>query len=106
MTNRVRFSLLLHWAFEMAAPVPPGGGGGSPAGGPAPAPPPPPDPIGLAGPVGPAGRLGPLGPPPAGAALFVQMVAAMKAPAAGLPVPGPGGPAPPLPRVKIFPSYF
>ena len=33
--NRVRFSLLLHWAFKMAAPVPPGGRGGSPAGGPA-----------------------------------------------------------------------
>ena len=92
MTNRVRFSLLLHWAFEMAAPVPPGGGEGSPAGGPAPTPPPSPDPIGLAGPVGPPG---PLGPSPAGAALLAQMVAAMEAAAAGLPVPGPGGPAPP-----------
>ena len=89
MTNRVRFSLLLHWAFKMAAPVPPGG---SPAGGPAPPPPPPPDPI------GPAGPPGLLGPPPAGAA--------MQAKAAGLPAPGPGGPAPPQPRVKIFPPIF
>ena len=34
------------------------------------------------------------------------MVAAMQAAAAGLPAPGPGGLAPPLPRVKIPPPIF
>ena len=80
ITNRVRFSLLLHWAFEMAAPVLPGGRGGSPAGGPVPLPPLPPtlpDPKGLAGP----------GPLPAGAALLAQMVTAMQAAAAGITSP-------------------
>ena len=51
---------MLHWAFEMAAPVPPGGRGGSPA-----------------------------GPLPAGAALLAQMVTAMQAAAAGITSPRP-----------------
>ena len=91
---------MLHWVFEIAAPVPPGGRGGSPGGGPAPPPPPPP------GPVGPAGPPGSPGPPPAGATLLVQMVAAMQAAAAGLPAPGPGGLTPAPPRVKIPPPIF
>ena len=90
----------MHWVFEMAAPIPPGGGAGGPGGGPVPPPPLPPP--GTPGPVGPAGPLGPPGPPPAGAA---QLVAAMQAAAAGLPAPGPG-PAPPQPRVKISPLTF
>ena len=73
----------------MAAPVPPGGRGGGPGGGPPP------------GPVGPVGPAGTPGPPPAGATLLAQMVAAMQATAAGLPAPGPGL-APPLPRVKFL----
>ena len=93
----------------MAAPFPPGGGARGPGGGPAaPPPPPPPPPPGLPGPVGPvglAGPLGPPGPPPAGAALLAQLVAAMQAAVAGLPVPSPG-PAPPPPRVKISPPIF
>ena len=92
-TNRVGFNLLLHWVFEMAAPITPPGGG---AGGGAVPPPPPPIP----GPVGPPGPLS------AGAALLAQMVAAMQAAAAGIPTPGPGGPAPPLPRVKLPPLIF
>ena len=79
ITNRARFSLLLHWAFNMAAPVLPGGRGGSPAGGTLP----PPDPMGPAGPAGPPGPL------PAGAALLAQMVAAMQATAAGITSPRP-----------------
>ena len=86
----------------MATPVPPGGGGGGPGGGPVPPPLPPPPP----GPPGPVGLAGPPGPPPTGAALLAQMVAAMQPAAAGLPVPGPGGLAPPLPRVKISPPIF
>ena len=81
----------------MAAPVPPRGRGGGPEGRltpPLSPPPPPPGPVGLAG------------PPPAGAALLAQMVAAMQAAMAGLPVPGPGGLAPPPPRVKISPPIF
>ena len=103
-TSRVRFNLLLHWVFEMATPVPPGGRGGSPGG--EPAAPPPPAPPGPVGPVGPAGSLGPPGPPTTGAALLVQMVAAMQAATAGLPAPGPGAPAPAPPRVKIPPLIF
>ena len=95
-TNRVRFNLLLHWVFKMAAPIPPPRGG---AGGGAVPPPPPPIP----GPVGPAG---PAGPPPAGATLLAQMVAAMQVAAAGIPTPGPRGPAPPPPRVKLSPPIF
>ena len=90
----------------MAAPVPPRGGGGGPGGGPAPPLPPPPPAPGPAGPVGLAGLLGPPGPPPAGAALLVQMVFAMQTAVAGLPAPGPGGLAPPPPRVKIPPPIF
>ena len=99
-TTRVGFNLLLHWVFEMAAPVQPGGGAGGPGGGPAPLPPP-----GLPGPVGPVGPAGPPGPPPAGAALLAQLVAAMQAAVAGLLAPGPG-PAPPPTRVKISPPIF
>ena len=77
----------------MAAPVPPGGGAG---GGPAP---PPPPPLELPGPVGAAG------PPPAGATLLAQLVAAMQAAVAGLPAPGPGLASPPS-RVKISPPIF
>ena len=101
-TNRVRFNLPLCWVFEMAAPVPPRGRGG-PGGGLAPQPPPPPPPPGPPGPVGPAD---PPGPPPTGATLLAQMLAAMQAAAAGLPAQGPGGPAPPLTRVKIPPPIF
>ena len=107
-TARVGFNPLLHWVFEMATPVPPGGGAGGPGGGPAPPPPPPPTPPGLPGPVGPvglAGPPGPPGPPPAGAALLAQLVAAMQAAVAGLLAPGPG-PAPPPPKVKISPPIF
>ena len=90
----------------MAAPVPPGGGAG---GGPAPPLPPPhsppPPPLGLPGPVGPVGPAGPPCPPPAGVTLLAQLVAAMQAPAVGLPAPGPG-PAPPPPRVKMSPLIF
>ena len=92
-TNRVGFNLLLHWVFEMAAPIPPPGGGAG--GGTVPPLPPIPGPVGPAGLVGPAG---PLGLPPAGATLLAQMVAAMQAAAAGIPTPGP---VPPLPRVKL-----
>ena len=88
----------------MAAPVPPGGGAGGPGGGLAPPPPLPPPP-GLPGPVGPVGLAGLPGPPPAGATLLAQLVAAMQAAAAGLPAPGPGL-APPPPRVKISPPIF
>ena len=105
-TTRVGFNVLLHWVFEMAAPVPPGGGAGGLGEGPAPPPPPPPlPPPGPPGPVGPVGLAGPPGPPPAGAALLAQLVAAMQAAAAGLPAPGPH-PAPPPPRVKISPPIF
>ena len=100
-TNRVGFNLLLHWVFEMAAPIPPPRGG---AGGGAVPPPPP-----ILGPVGPAGQVGPIGPPgppPAGAALLAQMVAAMQAAAAGIPAPSPGSPTPPQPRVKLPPPIF
>ena len=89
----------------MAAPVPPGGGAGGPAGGLAPPPPPPPPPPGPPGPVGPVGLAGPPCPPPAGATLLAQLVAAMQATVAGLPAPGPG-PAPPPSRVKISPPIF
>ena len=99
--TRVGFNPLLHWVFAMAVPVPPGGGAGGPRGGPPPPPPPLPPP-GLPGPAGPSG---PPGPPPAGAALLAQLVAAMQAAAAGLPVPGPG-PTPLPPRVKISPPIF
>ena len=112
-TNRVGFNLLLHWVFEMAAPIPPPGGGAGGAGGvgggavpPPPPLPPIPGPVGPAGLVGPAGPLGPPGPPPAGATLLAQMVAAMQVAAAGIPTPGPGGPAPPPPRVKLPPPIF
>ena len=47
----------------------------------------------------------PPGPPPDGADLLAQMVAAMQVAAAGLPGPGAGAP-PPLPRVKIPPCIF
>ena len=98
-TTRVGFNLLLHWVFEMAAPIPPPGGGAGRAGdGAIPPPPPPPPVLGPAGPaglVGPAGPPGPPGPPPAGAALLAQMVAAMQAAA-----------APPPPRVKLPPPIF
>ena len=105
-TTRVGLNPLLHWVFEMAAPVPPGGGAGGPGGGPAPPPPlPPPPPPGLPGSVGPVGPAGPPGPPPAGAALLAQLVAAMQATVAGLPAPGPG-PALPPPRVKISPPIY
>ena len=73
-TPRVKFNLLLHWVFEMVAPVPPPGGGGGP---PPPLPPPP-----IPGPVGPAG---PPGPQPTRAALLAQLVAAIQAAAAGIP---------------------
>ena len=90
----------------MAAPIPPpggrAGGAGGVGGGAVPPPPPPPIP----GPVGPAGLVGPAGPPPAGATLLAQMVAAMQAAAAGIPTPGPEGPALPLPRVKLPPPIF
>ena len=99
----------MHWVFEMAAPVPPGGGAGGLGGGPAPPPPPPPlPPPGLPGPVGPVGPAGPLGPPglpPTKAALLAQLVAAIQAAAARLLAPGPGS-APPPPRVKISPPIF
>ena len=63
-TTRVGFNLLLHWVFEMAAPVPLRGGARGPGGGPVPPPPPPPlPPPGPPGPVGPVGLAGPLGPP-------------------------------------------
>ena len=105
-TNRVGFNLLLHWVFEMAAPVLPEGGAGGPGGGPTPPLPPPPPPPRPPGLIEPVGLAGPQGPPPAGATLLAQMVAAIQAAAAGLPAPGPGGPAPPLPRVKISPHTF
>ena len=89
----------------MAAPVPPGGGAGGPGGGPVLPLPPPPPPLGLPGPVRPVGLAGLAGPPPAGAALLAQLVAAMQAAVAGLLAPGPG-PAPPPPRVKISPPNF
>ena len=58
-TTRVGFNLLLHWAFEIAAPVPPPRGGAGRAGGGAipqpPLPPPVPGPAGLVGPAGPPG---------------------------------------------------
>ena len=47
----------------------------------------------------------PQAPPPAGAALLAQLVAAMQTAAAGLLAPGPG-PALPPPRVKISPPIF
>ena len=53
----------------------------------------------------PSGTGKPPGPPPAGATLLAQLVAAMQAAVAGLPAPGPG-PAPPPPRVKISPPIF
>ena len=88
-TNRVGFNLLLHWVFEMAAPIPPprggAGGAGGVGGGAVPPPPPVPGPVGPTGLVGPAGPPGPPGPPPAGAALLAQMVAAMQVAAAGIP---------------------
>ena len=94
----------------MAAPIPPPAGGAGGAGGgavpPLPPPPPIPRPIGPVGLAGPAGPPGPPGPLPFGAALLAQMVAAMQAAAAGIPIPGPGGPAPPLPRVKLPPLIF
>ena len=96
-TSKVRFNLLLHWVFEMAAPVPPGGGAGGPGGGPAPPPLPPP--------LGPPEPIGPAGPPPTGATLLAQLVAAMQVAAAGLLAPGPGL-APLTPRVKISPHIF
>ena len=96
LTPRVEFDLLLHWVFEMAAPVPPTGGGAGGGGGPPPPLLPPPVP-------GPAGPPGPL---PAGAALLAQLVAAIQAAATGIPTPGPGGPAPPPPRVKLPPPIF
>ena len=88
----------------MAAPILPprgrAGGAGGARGGAVPLPPPPP-------PVpGPAGPVGPPGPPPTRAALLVQLVAAMQAATAGLPAPGPGGPVPQRPRVKISPPIF
>ena len=70
----------------MATPVPPGGREGSPGGGPAP-------PLPLSGPPGSVGPADPPGPPLTGATLLAQMVAAMQVAAAGLPAPGPGGPA-------------
>ena len=88
----------------MAAPIPPPRGGAGGVGGGAVPPPPP-----IPGPVGPAGLVepaGPPGPPPAGVALLAQMVAAMQVTAARIPAPGPGGPAPPLPRVKLPPPIF
>ena len=96
LTTRVGFNSLLHWVFEMAAPIPPPGGG---AGGGAIPQPPLPIP-------GPAGPPGPLGPAPARAALLAQMVATMQAAAAGIPAPGLGGPVPPPPRVKLPPPIF
>ena len=97
------FNLLLHWVFEMAAPLQPRCQGGSPGGGPSlPPPPSPPPPV----PPGPVGPVGLAGPPPTGATLLAQMIAAMQAAAAGLPAPGPEGPAPPTPRVKIPPPNF
>ena len=90
----------------MATPVPPEGRGGSPGGGSAPPLPPQLPPPGPPGPVGLAGPPGPPGPPPVEAALLAQMVAAMQAAVAGLPAPGPGGPALLLPRVKIPPPIF
>ena len=103
-TTRVGFNLLLHWVFEMAAPVPPRGGGAG--GGAIPPPLPPPFVLGPVGPPGPVGPAGPLGPPPTRAALLAQMVAAMQAAATGIPAPGPGGPTPPPPRVKLPPPIF
>ena len=88
----------------MAARVPPRGGAGGPGGGAAR--PPPPAPLGLPWLVGPVVPAGPQAPPPAGAALLAQLVATMQAIVARLPAPGPGGPAPPLPRVKISPPIF
>ena len=109
-TNRVGFNLLLHWVFEMAAPIPPPRGGAGRAGGgavpPLPPPPPIPGPVGPVGPVGPAGSPGAPGPLPARATLLAQMVAAMQVAAAGIPTPGPGGPVPPPPRVKLPPPIF
>ena len=94
----------------MAAPIPPPAGGAGGVGGgavpPSPPLPPIPGPVGPAGLVGPAGPPGPPGPPPAGATLLAQMVAAMQVAAAGMPTPGPGGPVPPLPRVKLPPPIF
>ena len=92
----------------MAAPPPKGGAGGAGGAGGGAASPPPlllpiPGPVGPAGLIGPASPPGPLGPPPAGAALLAQMVVAMQAAVAGLPAPGPGGPALPQPWVKISP---
>ena len=83
----------------MAAPLPPGGGARGLGGGLAPPPPPPPP-----GPPGPVEPVGLAGPPPAGAALLAQLVAAMQAAVAGLPAPGPG-PVPPPSRVKISPIF-
>ena len=60
-TPRVKFDLLLHWVFKMAAPVPPPGGGAGGAGGGGGPPLPPPAPP-IPGPVGPAGPAGPPGP--------------------------------------------
>ena len=98
---------MLHWVFEMAAPIPPprggaggaGGAGGVGGGAVPPLPPLPPIP-------GPVGLVGPAGPLPAGAALLAQMVAAMHAAAAGILAPGPGSPAPPPSRVKLHPPIF
>ena len=94
----------------MAAPIPPPGGGAGGAGGTGrgavPLPPPPLPVPGLAGPAGLAGPPGPPGPPPARAALLAQLVATMQAAATGLPAPGPGGPVPQPPRVKISPPIF
>ena len=74
---------MLHRVFEMAAPVPPGGGAGGPGEGPPPPSPPPPPPP-PPGPLGPVGPVGLAGPPPAGATLLAQLVAAMQAAVAGL----------------------
>ena len=84
----------------MATPIPPRGGAGGGAVPPLPPLPP------IQGPIGPVGPPGPPGPLPAGATLLAQMVAAMQAAAAKLPAPGPGGPAPPLPRVKLSSPIF
>ena len=109
-TTRVRFNLLLHWVFEMAVPIPPPGGRAGGAGGVGGGAMPPPSKLppipGTVGPTGPLGPAGPPGPLPAGAALLAQMVAAMQVAAAGRPTPSPGGPAPPLPRVKLPPPIF
>ena len=94
----------------MAAPIPPprsrAGGAGGVGSGAVPPPPPPPPPPPILKPVGAAGPVGPTGPLPAGAALLAQMVAAMQAAATGIPTPGPGGPVPPPPRVKLPPPIF